>query len=149
MWDGKILSLIKTKMLYILYRRGKRGRAPNSFEAYTKCSEKLSRPSPPESFLQVQQMCSWFNSHFPCLLLSSLSHCCFGKDKESQNKTKNTLNQNSTAYRTTGSLSAKSNKMFLFPFFQDFFPRGSCQSWVSLKMLWRVHSFSHLFWDPE
>lgn len=143
-------------MFYILYRKGKCGRAANSFEAYVKCSEKLSRPSAPEGFLHLQQMCLWHISHFPCLFLSSLSHCHFGKDKEKRNNTPSppppppqTHNQNPTGYCTTGMLSAKSDKMLLFSLFQDFFPRGSFQSWVSLKMLWHIHIFSHLFWDPE
>lgn len=134
-------------MFSILYWRGECSRAANSFEAYAKCSEKLSRPSPPESFLHLQKMCLWHTSHFPCLLFSYLSHCHFGKDK--QNQTQQQQNSNPTGYCTTGVLSAKNDKKLLFPLFQDFFPGGSFQSRVSLKMLRCVHCFSHLFWDTE
>lgn len=106
------------------------------------------KTSPPGSFLHLQQMCLWHTSHFPCLLFSYLSHCHFGKDQQNQTHRQQQQNSNPTAIVQLG-VSAKSDKKLLFPLFQDFFPGGSFQSGVSLKMLQRVHCFFHLFWDTE
>lgn len=118
---------------YISYRWHEYDRAAESFETCAKCSEKLSRQSAPEGFL-----CLWHTSHFPCLLLSSLSHWDKG-------------------YSTTGILSAKSDKMLLFPLFQDLFPKGSFYfgwAWKCYDMYFpfilrpKIGSGDQLPWQP-